>query len=108
MTPLKPDAISPELMLQIRMDQAAIEHEIESLASQNERLTAAAAEETLCGHLRRAIHASRRSLAAIARDAGVSPDALSDFLEGTHGLPSESLDRLASAAGIIVTMVQSD
>jgi len=47
-------------------------------------------------------------LAAIARDAGVSPDALSDFLEGTHGLPSESLDRLASAAGIIVTMVQSD
>ena len=95
-------------MLQIRTDQAAIEHELESLASQNERLTAAAAEETLCGHLRRAIQFSRRSFAAIAHDAGVSPDALSDFLEGTHGLPSEALDRLASAAGIVVTIVQAE
>jgi hypothetical protein len=95
-----------ELMLQIRKDRAVIEQELDSLALQNERLIAAAAEDTLCGHLRRAIHASRRSLEAIARDAGISADALSDFLEGTHGLPSESLDRLASAAGIVVTMVQ--
>jgi hypothetical protein len=95
-----------ELMLQIRKDQAAIGQELDSLASQNERLIAAAAEDTLCGHLRRAIHGSRRSLAAIARDAGISADALSDFLEGTDGLPSEALDRLASAAGIVVTMVQ--
>jgi hypothetical protein len=43
---------------------------------------------------------------SVARDVGISADALSDFLEGTHGLPSEALDRLASAAGIVVTMVQ--
>lgn len=92
-------------MLQIRKDRSVIEQELGSLAAQNERLVAAASEDTLCGHLRRAVHASRRSLSAIARDAGIAPDALSDFLEGTQGLPSESLDRLAHAAGVAVTMM---
>jgi hypothetical protein len=46
--------------------------------------------------------------AAIARDAGIVPDALSGFLEGTRGLPSESLDRLAIAAGVVVTMMQPE
>jgi hypothetical protein len=55
-----------------------------------------------------AVAASRRSLAAIARDAGIDPDALSGFLEGTQGLPSESLDRLAHAAGVVVTMMQPE
>ncbi len=58
--------------------------------------------------LRRAVQASRRSLAAIARDANIDPDPLSDFLEGTQGLPSESLDRLAHAAGVVVTMMQPE
>jgi hypothetical protein len=105
---LKPHEISAELMLQIRKDRAAIERELDSLAAQHDRLTAAAAEDTLCGHLRRAVHASRRSLAAIARDAGMEPDALSGFMEGSHSLPSESLDRLAQAAGVVVTMMQSE
>ena len=94
-------------MLQIRKDRAAIERELDSLAAQHDRLTAAAAEDTLCGHLRRAIHASRRSQ-AIARDAGMEPDALSGFMEGSRSLPSESLDRLAQAAGVVVTMMQSE
>ena len=45
---------------------------------------------------------SRRALAAITRDAGIDPDALSDFLEGTQALPSDSHDRLASRDGGIV------
>ena len=39
------------------------------------------------------------SLAAIARDAGIDPDALSGFLEGTQGLPAKSHDRLAGKDG---------
>jgi hypothetical protein len=55
-----------------------------------------------------AVAASRRSLAAIARDAGIAPDALPGFLEGTQGLPSESLDQCAHAAGFVVTMMQPE
>lgn len=94
-------------MLQIQRERDVIEHELDSLAVQNERLVAAASDDTLCGHLRRAIHASRRSLASIAHDAEIEVDALMEFLEGTHGLPSETLDKIARAAGVVVTMVRA-
>jgi DNA-binding phage protein len=95
---------SAELLLQIRHDRDAIERELESLAGQNERLFAAASEDTLSGHLRRAVHASRRPLAEIAREAGIPAESLSGFLEGAHGLPSETLDQLARAAGVVVSL----
>jgi hypothetical protein len=101
---MNPSDASAELLLQIRHDRDAIERELESLALQNERLHAAAAADTLCGHLRRAIHASRRSLAAIAHESGLDIGALTEFLEGQHGLPSETLDQLARAAGVVVSL----
>jgi hypothetical protein len=67
---MNPSEATAELLLQVRQDRDTIERELDSLALQNERLHAAAAADTLCGHLRRAIHASRRSLAAIAHEAG--------------------------------------
>jgi hypothetical protein len=95
---------SAELLLQVHQDRDTVAGELDSLALQNERLYAAAAEETLSGHLRQAIHASRRSLAAIAHEARIEIGALTEFLEGEHGLPSETLDRLARAAGVVVSV----
>ena len=93
-----------ELLLQVPQDRHAIARELDSLAIKNKRLHTAAAEDTLSGHLRRAIHASRRPLAAIAREAGIELEALTGFLEGEHGLPSETLDPLARAAGVVVSV----
>ena len=101
---MNPSDASVELLLQVHRDRDAIERELDSLALQNERLYVAAAEDTLSGHMRRAIHASRRSLADIANEAGIETGSLCGFLEGEHGLPSEVLDRLARAAGIVVSV----
>jgi hypothetical protein len=95
---------SAELLLQVCKDRDAIERELDLLALQNERLSAAAAENTLSGHMRQAIHASRRALADIAHEAGIEVGSLCGFLEGEHGLPSEVLDRLARAAGVVVSV----
>ena len=92
------------MLLQVRQDRDTIERELDSLALQNERLHAAAAADTLSGHLRRAIHAGRRSLAAIAQEAGIEVGELTEFLEGEHGVPSEVLDQLARAAGVVVSV----
>jgi DNA-binding phage protein len=101
---MNPSDASAELLLQIRQDRDAIERELESLAAQNERLFAATSEDTLSGHLRRAVHASRRPMADIAREAGIAAESLAGFLEGEHGLPSETLDQLARAAGVVVSL----
>ena len=71
-----------------------------------ERLCEAAAENTVCGHLRKAIHQSRRRLDGIARDAGISVESLCDWLSGDRTLRSDVLDRLAQAVGadIAVTL----
>jgi hypothetical protein len=101
---MNPSDASAELLLQVHRDRDAVERELDSLALQNERLHAAAAEDTLSGHMRQAIHASRRALADIAHDAGIEVGSLCGFLEGEHGLPSEVLDRLAPAAGVVVSV----
>jgi len=101
---MNPSNTFAELLLQVRQDRDTIACELDSLAIQNERLHAAAAADTLSGHLRRAIHESRRSLAAIAQEAGIKVGELTGFLEGEHGMPSEVLDRLARAAGVVVSV----
>ena len=101
---MNPSEATAELLLQVRQDRDTIERELDSLALHNERLHTAAAADTLSGHLRRAIHASRRSLAAMAQEAGIEVGELIGFLEGEHGLPSEVLDRLARAAGVVVSV----
>jgi len=101
---MNPSDTFAELLLQVRPDRDAVAGELDWLAIQNERLLAAAAADTLSGHLRRAIHASRRALAAIAHEAGIELGALTGFLEGEHGLPSETLNRLARAEGVVVSV----
>jgi len=96
--------VSPEMLLQIRRERDSIASELVDLALQDARLAAAAADGTLSGILRRAIHASRKPLRRIAEDARVSPVALNGFLEGTLALQSDELDRLADAAGVVVSL----
>lgn len=101
---MKPSRLPTELILQLQRDRAAIRGELPELESLDERLRAAASEDTLCGHLRQAIHASRRSLKEIAGEAGIDLESLCRFLEGEQALQSDVLDRLAHAAGVAITL----
>ena len=96
--------IPQELLLQIERDRLLIADELPELTVRDARMQEAAAEDTLCGYLRRAIHRSRRSLRDIARDAGIGPLVLIDFLEGERTLRSDVLDRLAHAAGVAISL----
>ena len=94
--------IPDELLSQIPNDRKMVEQELPELAKRDARMHEASAEETLSGHLRQAIHYSRRPLAEIARRAGISTTSLCDFLEGERTLRSDVLDRLTQAAGVTV------
>jgi DNA-binding phage protein len=101
---MKPNEVLTELMLRVREDRAKVAGEKTALVYQHEKLATAAAENTLSGHLRQAIHVSHRPLREIARDAGIDVDRLCRFLKGEEPVSSETLDRLAHAAGIVVTI----
>jgi hypothetical protein len=99
--------IPNELLSQMPHDRQAIEQELPELAARDARMREAASEDTLSGHLRQAIHRSRRPLREIAREAGISSSVLCDFLEGERTLRSDVLDRLTQAVGVMVTIVPS-
>jgi|SRR5713101_4981638 len=92
----------PELLEQLRRDREKIAAELPELMKRGKRLDEAAAENSLSGHLRRAIHQSRRPLKRIAGEAGLDVFLLCDFLEGTATLRSDVLDRLAQAVGATI------
>jgi hypothetical protein len=97
--------ITQQLRLQLKRDRELIEQELPELAEHDARMKEAAAEETLCGTVRRAIHQSRRPLRNIAAEAGVSATVLCDFLEGERTLRSDVLDRITQAVHATVSMV---
>jgi hypothetical protein len=97
--------IPSELLSQIHHDREAVRQELPELADRDARMCEAAAENTLSGHLRQAIHQSRRPLDDIAREAGMPTTVLCDFLEGERTLRSDVLDRLAQAVGVSVSLV---
>src|SRR5438445_13569867 len=94
--------IPGELLEQLRRDREKIATELPELIERGRRLDEAAAENSLCGHLRRAIHRSGRPLKTIAAEVGLNVFVLCDFLEGTRTLRSDVLDRLAQAVGATV------
>ena len=85
------------LLEQLRRDREKIASELPELIERGRLLDEAAAENSLCGHLRRAIHRSGRPLKKIAAEVGLDVFVLCDFLEGTRTLRSDVLDRLAQA-----------
>jgi len=97
--------VPPELLDRLRHDRELIAGELPELRERGQRMEKAAAEDTLSGHLRRAIHQSKQPLRELAADAGISSILLCDFLEGQRPLPSDVLDRLARAVGVTVTPV---
>ena len=89
--------IPTELLEQLRRDREKIATELSELVERGRLLDEAAAENSLCGHLRRAIHRSGQPLKTIAAEVGLDVFVLCDFLEGTRTLRSDVLDRLAQA-----------
>ena len=95
---------SPELLEQLQRDRALIAGELEELSERHNRMVEAKGEETFSGHLRRAIHRSGRLVRDIAAEAGVSSQAVCEFLEGTRTLRSDVLDRLAQAVHATISV----
>jgi hypothetical protein len=87
---------------QLRRDREKIAAELPELKERGQRLDEAAAENSLSGHLRRAIHQSGRPLKKVAADVGLDVFLLCDFLEGTATLRSDVLGRLAQAVGATI------
>ena len=88
-----------DLLEQLKRDRELIAAELPEAIERGDRLREAAAENTVCGHLRRAIHQSRRQLDSIAGEAGIDVELLCDWLAGDRTLRSDVLDRLAQAVG---------
>lgn len=91
--------ISKKLLGQLRSDRKKIAAELPELMERGKLLDEAAAEDSLSGHLRLAIHRSGRPLKKIAAEVGLDVFVLCDFLEGMRTLRSDVLDRLAQAVG---------
>jgi hypothetical protein len=89
--------MTPELRERWQLAVRETEAELPELLDMGERLREAACEDTLSGHLRRAIHRSRHRLEAIAESAGIAVEDLNLFLSGERTLRSDVLDRLALA-----------
>src|SRR5947208_2318700 len=94
--------IPADLLEQLRRDRERIAAELPELRERGQRLEEAASEDSLSGHLRRALHRSGRPLKTIAADVGIDVFVLCDFLEGTRTLRSDVLDRLAQAVGATI------
>ena len=96
--------IPEDLLEQLRRDRESIAAELPELTERGRRLDEAALEDSLTGHLRRAIHHSGKPLKTIAAEVGLDVFVLCDFLEGTRTLRSDVLDRLAQAVGATIQM----
>src|SRR5713226_2147778 len=96
--------IPEELWEQLRRDRAKIAAELPELLQRGQRLDEAAAENSLSGHLRRALQRSGQPLKKIAAAVGLDVFVLCDFLEGTRTLRSDVLDRLAQAVGATILL----
>ncbi len=93
-----------DILSQMDRDRKLIADELPELHQRDARMRESAEEETLSGHLRRAIHRSGRPLGDIASQAGISTTVLCAFLEGERTLRSDVLDRLAQAAAVHISL----
>ena len=94
--------IPPERMEEIR--RSWNQDDPEQAAAQFERLADAAAETSVSGQLRRAVHASARPVSQIASAIGIEPRHLAEWLEGQRNLRSDILDRIGLAIQATVTV----
>jgi hypothetical protein len=76
-----------------------IEAEMPEIMARHRVLKEAAAEPTLSGAIRRALHRSGPSLIHVAKEVGLEESQIHEFLLGERTLRSDVLDRLAAALG---------
>jgi hypothetical protein len=95
--------LTPQEQARLRRARRRIATELPELVARDQMRKEAREEPTLSGELRRAIHASPRSLAEIAAGAGVPPLVLDEFLTGERTLRSDVMDRLAMNLGLVLT-----
>ena len=91
--------ISPERLADIRSSWPKIEAELPEQMERLSRMDEAAAESSLTGQLRQAVHQSGQQVPQIAIAVGIDPLTLCDWLEGSRTLRSDVLDRIAQAIG---------
>jgi len=96
--------ISPERMDEIRRSWPLLDAEVEDLALRAERMREAAAEQSLCGELRRAVHESGIHMKIVAERIGLDAIVLSEWLQGVRNLRSDVLDRIAQSVGATVSV----
>jgi hypothetical protein len=96
--------MSPEMRERWERARRDTEAELPDLMDIGRRMHEAGAENTLSGHLRRAIHRSAKELADIAAAAGITPLELNEFLTGERTLRSDVLDRLSAVVGFPQTL----
>jgi len=94
-----PRTPSPDEQHEIEQCREQIAEELPDLVHRNTLAREARDEPTLSGELRRAIHSSDHSLSEIAKQTGITPAMLSEFLTGERTLRSDVLDRLAQTLG---------
>jgi len=97
MTERKIQPVTPELKERWERARKETEAELPELLELGRQMREAQTEETLSGHLRRAVHGSRRELGEIAAAAGISLAQLNGFLSGKQTLRSDVMDRIALA-----------
>jgi hypothetical protein len=98
--------MTPELRERWERAKQETRSELPELLELGRRMREASSEDTLSGHLRRAIHRSRRELTEIAATAGITTLELTEFLSGDRTLRSDVLDRLAAAVDFSQTLSQ--
>lgn len=98
--------MTPEMQGRWQRAKQETEAELPDLVELGRRMREASGEDTLSGHLRRAIHRSQKELADVAAAAGISPLQLNEFLSGDRTLRSDVLDRLASAVDFSQALAQ--
>lgn len=96
--------LTPELRDRWQRAREESEAELPELLELGRQMREAAAEDTLSGHLRRAIHRSPRELSEIAAATGIGLSQLNEFLSGERTLRSDVLDRLAAQVGFAGTL----
>jgi len=80
--------------------RAEVEAEMPELIARARVLREAAAEPTLSGAVRRAVHRTGLMLPKVAQVAGLTETQVHEFLLGERTLRSDVLDRLAKASGL--------
>src|SRR4051794_29813901 len=97
MTERKLSPMTPELRERWERARKETEAELPELFELGRQMREAQTEDTLSGHLRRAVQGSPRELPEIAAAAGISLSQLNGFLSGRQTLRSDVMDRLALA-----------